>query len=512
MRPMVEAGGRRPRKGSAYSPPLDQHVVPLDQSQGTHRAGERWTAVCEQKRIRRFALGSLGADLMMGRFIRLSAALAFFAVPSLGQTADQRSLQPREVEAGWAGTLDGTWHWRLPDTPNGLHPTQSWHATGSAPDGDIYVGGMDHRTNAALYRIDTQGGILRYVGDARSASEAAHNWLPGETAQKFHTRPLWHNGKLYVATMDRSDLDSEYLERRGFHWYAYDPNGWRFTDLSAVEPGGTAVPHGNVVTLASDPVHDVIYGAGVPTGSMYRYDVATGRTQDLGRPASYRQPYVYTGRVMWVDARGRLYFTASNWDEPAVHDHVHYYDPETGFGEEKGWLLQDGLALETGQCLEGGRVCVFGDDRGHIYRFDQAAHTWTYLGQVETGKKAGWGGVEFWLFDVAPDGKSVYVGSSTSPRPSEDTALYEFDFASGRTHRLCALADLDPALAHSHVHTGYNAWDAQGRFYFASFGYSGDSALLVSRVDPVRLKAALARRAEVLSASDAARRQTDAGR
>jgi hypothetical protein len=434
---------------------------------------------------------------MMHQFARLGMVLVCCTMPVVGQAADLQGPRPEEVETGWAGTLDGTWLWRLPDTPNGLHPTQSWHATGSASDGSIYVGGMDHRTNAALYRIQTRSGTLRYVGDARSASEAAHNWLPGETAQKFHTRPLWHRGKIYVATMDRSDLDAGYLERRGFHWYAYEPGRGSLTDLSASEPGGSAVPHGSLVTLASDPVRNVIYGAGVPTGAIYRYDVATGRTQDLGRPASYKQPYVYTGRVMWVDARGRLYFTASNWDEPAAHDHVHYYDPKTGFGEEKDWRLKGGMALETGQCMEGGKWCVFGDDRGHVYRFDQDAHTWTYLGQVETGKKSGWDGVEFWLFAASPDGKGAYLATSTSPTPSEDTALYEFDFASGQTHRLCALADLDPALEHSHVHTGYDAWDLDGRFYFASFGYSDDRSVLVTQVDPSRLKAALARRVEV---------------
>ena len=36
------------------------------------------------------------------------------------------------------------------------------------------------------------GRVLAYVGDARSASEAAGNWQPGETVEKFHTRPTWH--------------------------------------------------------------------------------------------------------------------------------------------------------------------------------------------------------------------------------------------------------------------------------------------------------------------------------
>src|SRR5271166_5598855 len=77
-----------------------------------------------------------------------------------------------DAEFGRQGKLDGVWQWTLPDTPNGLRPTQSWHATGSSSNGDIYVAGMDHVTNAALYRLEWRVGKLQFVGDARSASEA----------------------------------------------------------------------------------------------------------------------------------------------------------------------------------------------------------------------------------------------------------------------------------------------------------------------------------------------------
>jgi hypothetical protein len=88
-----------------------------------------------------------------------------------------------EIKAGRPEPLDGVWLWTLPDTPNGLRPTQSWHATASSSSGDIYVAGTDHKTNAALYRLDWRTGKLRLVGDARSASEAVGNWKPGETAR-----------------------------------------------------------------------------------------------------------------------------------------------------------------------------------------------------------------------------------------------------------------------------------------------------------------------------------------
>jgi hypothetical protein len=176
----------------------------------------------------------------MGHLARLSLFVAVLAPAALGQTlAPSLGLSSQ----GWAGRLDGTWNWILPDTPNGLRPTQSRHATSSSPVGDIYVAGMSHETNSALYRLNSANGTLRYVGDARSASEAAHNWSPDETAEKFHTRPLWHRGKVYVATMDRSNLDDEYLHRRGFHWCSYDPTRNGFEDLSAKATAGTGDTH-----------------------------------------------------------------------------------------------------------------------------------------------------------------------------------------------------------------------------------------------------------------------------
>src|SRR4051794_34963316 len=204
--------------------------------------------------VRKDRASHSSGELVMCR-LRLTwivfAMLIVFASHSYGQTAS--SAPSIEGDVGRHGALDGVWLWSLPETPNGLRPTQSWHATGSSPGGDVYVAGMDHKTNSALYRLHWREGKLQLVGDARSASEAVSNWMPGETAEKFHTRPLWHEGKMYVATMNRSTLDDGYLAQRGFHWYSYDPTHNKFSDLSASEPNGTAVDHGNVVTLASDP-------------------------------------------------------------------------------------------------------------------------------------------------------------------------------------------------------------------------------------------------------------------
>jgi hypothetical protein len=258
------------------------------------------------------------------------------------------------------GKLDGIWYWTLPTTPNGLVPTQSWSGAASAPAGDVYVAGMDHTSNSALYRL--HGGILSYVGDARSASEAADNWVAGETAEKFHTRPVWHNGRVYVATMNSSTLDATYLAQRGFHWYGYGIAANQFIDLSATQPGGTGAVHGGLVAQVVDRARNVIYGALEPTGELYRYNLATGKSTPVGRPA-YRRPYVYAGRAMWLGRNGRLYFTAGNAElayygapyDPAIFNHVYDYNPATNrIGERKTWMLHDQRAIDAAQCFTAG--------------------------------------------------------------------------------------------------------------------------------------------------------------
>ena len=53
------------------------------------------------------------------------------------------------------------------------------------------------------------------------------------------------------------------------------------------------------------------------------------------------------------------------------------------------------------------------------------------------------------------------------------------------------MAELDPALRDLHIHTGYDAKDRDGRFYFTSFNGDPTRSVVVTRVDPERLAAAL---------------------
>ena len=389
--------------------------------------------------------------------------------------------------AAAAGNVDGVKTWIVPDTPDGLHPNQNWHSVGVAPNGDVYVSGMDHATNSALYRIKRGSDTLEFIGDAKSASEAASNWRPGETAQKFHTHPAFLDGRVYVASLDYSAIDSGYLKRRGFHWYACNLDGDTLVDLSAGEPGGSALAHGGLATLAVDPVHGLLWGATIPDARMIRYDPRTNTTTDLGRPPRFGGGYCYTGRYIWPARDGKVYFTGGNpaWGQkepPAIYAHVHYFDQTTGrFGERTDWKLAEARAIETGQWNRERTRCYLVDDIGRIYRYDEDGPAWTSLGELKHDGR--W----VWVTQLSPDERSIYFVNSGAPKD----ALYEFDIASGSTRRLAYLEDLSPELAGRTRHTGHDAWDAGGRFFFTSFPWPANTSLLLVRIDPEQLKASL---------------------
>ncbi len=395
------------------------------------------------------------------------------------------------VTAGWMGKIEGVRNWELPNTPNGMKPTQSWHAVGSAPGGDIYVAGMDHKKNSALYRLETKVGLLRYVGDARAAAESAGNFRPDDQFEKFHTRPLWHQGRVYLANLNRSYGNEEWRRVRGFHWFAYGVAQDSFLDLSAAEPGGSAAEHGGLVSLVSDPSREVLYGAQAPEGRIYRFDPARNKTEDLGRPLGLKQPYVYAARALWIDARGRLYYTmGKGWytqgkDDLSVTGHVHVYDPDSGWTERKDWKLAPPLvrgghdAIEVGQWTLDRKTFFMADDRLRVYRFDEEGHSFTYIGRAD------YGGGDNWVWQVAPNGKKAYFAPS-----DPDEGLFEYDFEKKTTRKLAGLDELDPAVVSLGRHTGYDAWDQDGRFYLASFQRDGNQNAILTAVDPVRLKVA----------------------
>jgi hypothetical protein len=393
-------------------------------------------------------------------------------------------------DGGRAGKIADAKSWTLPNAPapNNTRPDQCWHAVGSAPDGDIYISGHDHATNSMLYRLNQKDDTLRWVGDAKTASTAASNWLSGETCQKFHTRPVWHNGRVYVASLDRSTLDNAWQSTRGFHWYAYDIAQNTFTDLSASEPGGVGAAKLQILSIQPDPKKNVLYGVTIPECKYVSYDVAKKVTTPLARPSQWTTPqYIYSDRVMWVDSRSRLYITAGNdrgqWNkgEPVnVFNHVWYYDPASGFGELTSFPLQGANAMECGGWNREHTKWYGSDDHGHLYCFDDAGQTWTYLGRPDFDAN-----IKVWSLEVSPSGDKLYVG-----RCDNANGFSEFDIASKTSKPLFKISDLDDQAASTAYLTGYDSWDRNGNFYVADFSMNDGRNVIMTRCNPVKIKVA----------------------
>ena len=393
--------------------------------------------------------------------------------------ADVPSVSFRE------GDVPGVRVWQLPDSPGGYQPDQSWLAVGSDPDGNIYVSGHDHLLNSMLYRLDPDTGSLTWVGDARTASSSADNWEPGETAEKFHTRPTYHDGRVYVATLDKSSIDDAFLSTRGFHWYAYDLESGDFVDLSADEPDGVGAKRLQVVTISADSVNNRIYGMTIPENRLLYYDVAQGQTTVVGTPDRWKWDYFYSNRFMWTDSRGSVYMTGgterSQWNQGenrAVLDSVWRYTADTGF-EDTGFALEALAAIEVGQWNSAHDTLYVSDDMGHIYRFIDATATWEYIGRPDfPAGETSTGFNKVWVFQLDPGEETIYLGrSDNSGRPNE---IWEFDIDTGRSSILAVLPELDALAGSEAFITGYDSWDDEGNFYISAFSmYDSENAYLI---------------------------------
>lgn len=397
---------------------------------------------------------------------------------------------------------------RLPSTPDGLNPSQCWYALGSSPEGAIYIGASDHQTNSALFEKRPGDATFRYVGDAKQASLAANNWLEGETLEKFHVRPTYLDGHIYLGGLNYSYYNKGYRKKRGFHWYRYQPSTGVFEDLSAGAPNGVASPF-QLEYLVADPRNHQLYGAAVPKGHLVRFDPKAQTSEDLGRPPALKKKYLPSDSFMWVNSRGRVYFAMEGRDE--WFEQIHYYDAtQQQYGSMEGWTLagpapakkrnarkkgQNGLKPaplgripKVGQCNSTGTRCYMSDNNGRIYRWGETAagEEWSYLGQVRFPAPHAQQTLATRTFQLSPDERYIYMVNERYLE-APDVYLHRFDISQGRSEVIAPLAQLAPEAVGEglELHCGHDAWDNQGRFYIASFGMSGKGGnVIVTAIKP----------------------------
>jgi hypothetical protein len=130
-----------------------------------------------------------------------------------------------------------------------------------------------------------------------------------------------------------------------------------------------------------------------------------------------------------------------------------------------------------------------------LYLFDDEARTFRQINKgildaqhISTRT----GAVRVRSMNLSPNEKKLYFVNDSAPVDS----LFEWALTPDATPReLASVAALDARLdARYTAFTGHDGWDPQGRFYFTGFGGEGVPStpnVYVTRIDPVRLKAAL---------------------
>ena len=387
------------------------------------------------------------------------------------------------------------------DTPNGLQPLQCWYGVGQSPDGMVYVAGSDHVTNSALYQFNPKTKLLKFCGDAVSAAQAADNLEPGEAFEKFHCRPVYMDGKVYVASTEYSNFDDGYLSTRGFHWFAYDVAADTFIDVSAIEENGIAAAHAQAVQIVADTARKKIYAMGLPTAHIYELDVNTGLTKDYGRPPfDFPDDYPALATYPWIGSDGRLYFNLDHMSLDSIYNHIYYLDRDSGYGVMSDWNVTVGRwnpsaftqhgtpwRLKIGAWTKDKERCYIATNFGDIHVYDATQHTWNFVGTLDWGDN--WDYYSYQVYTRTmhlndDESKLYFINDKRGITPGY--FIIEFDLATKTSKILAKLNDLGSEFNGCNVHGGNDIWDEDGYFYFVSFG-GGDNVLL-SRFNPEMYK------------------------
>jgi len=167
----------------------------------------------------------------------------------------------------------------------------------------IYCG-LTAFNNDLLYRFNPQTGQFQ---------SCSYDKIAEEYEVKIHrSLELDDDGTIYGATAGLHDLD-EYLNAPGGSIFKFDPASGK------IEKMGIPIPHEYIQTISLDRKRKIIYGITYPGSRVFRFDIYTRKTKDLGPIGS--QP-----ERLAIDDEGR--FWGSWWDSFKKKLKLFIYNPD----------------------------------------------------------------------------------------------------------------------------------------------------------------------------------------
>jgi len=158
----------------------------------------------------------------------------------------------------------------------GKDPTM-WYGLYAAKNGIVYSALITEGGSAHIYKYDPATGEHKMICDvADFLGERGQGIRP---SSKIHCKPVEdEQGNIYFATLNNGSGPSsiDYTSWRGGHWLKYDPKADKFEDLGLVNVGD------GPYAITIDKKRMRLFGTGFK-GSLYRLDMNTGITKNLGR-------------------------------------------------------------------------------------------------------------------------------------------------------------------------------------------------------------------------------------
>lgn len=201
--------------------------------------------------------------------------------------------------------------------PGDRKEDEMYSALYAAEEGTVYVGLCMEGGTAQFYSYDPRTNQMRHLADM--GEFLAQRGRGIRAAGKIHTKLVEdRQGRIYFATMneDAGPDNIDPYSWEGPNWVRYDPKTGQLENLGMINPLW------GLYGLAIDVNRNRLFGTAW-NGHLYRFDIDTRKTVDLGRVDNWDDP-----RSIATDDQGNVY-------GPACMSRIWKYDA----GSEKVYDL-----------------------------------------------------------------------------------------------------------------------------------------------------------------------------
>ncbi len=380
--------------------------------------------------------------------------------------------------------------------PAGMYMRQCWNGMGMDDQGRIYIGftsvRQDRREDFPVFRYDPKTGQKKFLGTFLDIIAAAGNSRPGESIPKGHTRMIFADGKVYMASQSFHDLKREITSLptyRGSHLFAFDIATGQWQDLSAPLPNGVVTQNEGIVSLNIFPKQNLLVGLAHPSSDIVLFDYKTNQLVQVvpGIPWKLGNPL---SREVIVAPSGTIYTyrgTEEVYQRHETHS-VWVYNLHMGEMKDTGFKMTNGFWIGQTQKRDGSKIYI-NTTSGGMYEFDVATETFKDLGYElpPTDKRI----IDnTYAIQLSPDEKRLYYILSVIEKPGDTPytgsggsgELYYYDLT---TQEIVFVQQLPIG-----IYTSADLRDEE-HMYFSHFGgtaniWEGSPRLFILHVPPQR--------------------------